>query len=144
MSQNIITKHCCKCKNIKPRTEFHKNRSEKDGLHGKCKECVKTYQRSDNGKAAKQRASKVYANTEKGKAALKRAVGKYRVNSPEKKKAKNAVARAIENGKLPRPDSLTCSCGQSAQQYHHLDYISKEGLNIVQKCVSCHKMLHTQ
>ena len=34
-------KECSKCKVLKPRSEFHKNRSSKDGLQGECKTCQK-------------------------------------------------------------------------------------------------------
>lgn len=34
-------KTCCKCKTEKPVTEFHKNKSNKDGLQFKCKVCRK-------------------------------------------------------------------------------------------------------
>lgn len=34
-------KYCCGCKEIKPIDAFNKNKSNKDGLHGQCKACVK-------------------------------------------------------------------------------------------------------
>ncbi|QJD54050.1 HNH endonuclease [Streptomyces phage Galactica] len=34
-------KTCTKCKTAKPRTEFHKHKSCKDGLNSQCKECVR-------------------------------------------------------------------------------------------------------
>ena len=38
-------KHCCRCKTEKAKTEFHKNKSSKDGLHCYCKECLREYKR---------------------------------------------------------------------------------------------------
>ncbi len=32
-------KKCCICKEVKPLTEFQKNRSKKDGLQSECKKC---------------------------------------------------------------------------------------------------------
>jgi hypothetical protein len=37
------TKHCKKCDTTKTVDQFHKNRSSKDGLGSKCKDCYKTY-----------------------------------------------------------------------------------------------------
>jgi hypothetical protein len=35
-----MTKQCTKCKRILARSEFHKNKTHKDGLHYYCKECI--------------------------------------------------------------------------------------------------------
>lgn len=39
------TKQCSKCKEVKPVTEFSKDKSNKDGLHSYCKSCVSQYQK---------------------------------------------------------------------------------------------------
>ena len=36
-------KKCCACKKIKLFSEFHNNKSKKDGKHGECKGCKKEY-----------------------------------------------------------------------------------------------------
>lgn len=36
-------KKCGSCKEVKPLSGFHKNKSQYDGLNGKCKECRKEY-----------------------------------------------------------------------------------------------------
>jgi hypothetical protein len=36
-------KKCGSCKEVKPLSNFHKNKSQYDGLNGKCKECRKEY-----------------------------------------------------------------------------------------------------
>ncbi len=41
------TKTCTKCKETKPASSFYKNKAKPDGLHWICKECVKTYKKSD-------------------------------------------------------------------------------------------------
>lgn len=37
----VIEKKCCKCKEIKNKSEFHKRSSSKDGLVSQCKDCTK-------------------------------------------------------------------------------------------------------
>ena len=37
-------KQCRKCKEVKPLTDFHKNKSRKDGCNSQCKQCVRNYQ----------------------------------------------------------------------------------------------------
>lgn len=39
------TKRCNKCGEVKPITEFYKNRTRKDGLYSNCKECASKYQK---------------------------------------------------------------------------------------------------
>ena len=36
-------KRCCKCSGDLPWSQFHKDKNRKDGLSGKCKQCVKNY-----------------------------------------------------------------------------------------------------
>jgi hypothetical protein len=43
----VYTKICTKCDTLKPITEFHKNKSKKDGYSSNCKKCVKEYQTSN-------------------------------------------------------------------------------------------------
>lgn len=90
MSEQTITKQCSKCKEIKPTSEFFRNRTCKDNLNYWCKSCRKIlnnkyektakckatrkhYRQSERGKAAQKR----YQQTEKGKQANRRKVKKY-------------------------------------------------------------------
>ena len=41
MSEPIYTKQCTKCKEIKPLSEFYKDKNRKDGLYPQCKQCEK-------------------------------------------------------------------------------------------------------
>ena len=40
---NLISKECNICHEVKPVSEFSKNKSKTDGLQLKCKECNKEY-----------------------------------------------------------------------------------------------------
>ena len=72
MVEQITSKKCSKCKEIKPVSEFWKSSYSKDGLKGSCKSCQIMYQRNyretDRGKAKTKR----YYKSEKGKATQKR------------------------------------------------------------------------
>lgn len=53
------TKLCTKCGQVKPISEFGKNKSKKDGLQTHCKECVKLYKQQhylDNKEYYKEKA----------------------------------------------------------------------------------------
>lgn len=48
------TKRCYKCGRTLPVTEFHKNRSTKDGLQNMCKDCIKERDAERASKAAEK------------------------------------------------------------------------------------------
>ena len=52
-------KHCYKCKEVKAKTEFYKDRSKHDGLEAICKVCTK----AKNAKWAKENPEKAYAKS---------------------------------------------------------------------------------
>lgn len=87
MSEQIISKQCRICKEIKPISEFYKNPETKDLHFSKCKACCAKYRiqyrKTEKGKAVHKRyrksekgkvATKHYKQSEKGKAADKRYV----------------------------------------------------------------------
>ncbi len=150
MAEPIVTKHCCACKQIKPVSEFSKSYSKKDGFQTACKVCKEAYQRSDKCKVArKQRYTQTekykagqrrYDQTKKRKIAKRKRQLKYDAKYPERRKAISAVNYAVKTGKLPRPDTLQCSCGKQAQEYHHYKgYAKKHWLDVIPKCIKCHK-----
>ena len=47
MNDSIPTKVCFKCKALKPKTEFNKCKTHKDGLGSYCKTCIQLYQRDN-------------------------------------------------------------------------------------------------
>lgn len=198
MAEQTITKRCTKCKEIKPVSEFSKNRTRKDGHHCWCKNCIsKSYSKysqtekgkethreacrkhsktakrkltsrrhrlSDKGKITRKRyrqsekckaTEKHYRQTEecklsqnrynathKGKVTRQRIIKRYRIRHPERALAHKAVRHAITTGELPRPDSLQCSCGEQAKEYHHhLGYEPEHHLHVIPLCKKCHTSL---
>ena len=129
MPQNILTKRCYKCNTTKPLSEFHKDCTKKNGYHCTCIQCVKSYK-------------KIHEHTPQAKESRKKRDERKRRKYPDKIKARALLNYAVDSGKIPKPIKLICACGQPAKEYHHLDYHSKRGLNIIPVCISCHKKLH--
>ena len=97
------------------------------------------YHQTEKGKAVRKRADYKYAESEKGKVTKNR----YRMLHPERLAACKVINQAIKSGKLPRPDSLQCACGESAKQYHHhKGYAPEHWLDVIPLCVKCHKIAH--
>ena len=57
-----MTKKCCSCKEIKPRGEFHKSRSSKDGLHTSCKVCSSMRSKAYREQGQRLRPIEPYTN----------------------------------------------------------------------------------
>lgn len=151
MSETTVTKTCSKCKTSKPRTEFRKRSDRKDGHRSHCKTCQRIYESryeaSDERKAAKKTYNvsynATYATSPETKAARKLRDAMYAKLYPNKIKAKNAVNNAITAGRLRRPDTLTCTCDQPAEQYHHWKgYAPEQWLDVIALCISCHRRIH--
>lgn len=157
MSEQIITKRCTVCKQIKPVSEFYKNRTRKDNHRRDCKVCnckrVKEYRQTERGRESNRQGVARYLKTKKGKACYKRyrqtekgkAVDKrFRIRHPECRKAKDVVNHAVNAGKLPKIHSLLCVyCSKPAQQYHHWhSYEPEHWLDVIPVCRKCHNKLH--
>lgn len=153
MSEQIISKRCSKCKEIKSISEFHKSKREYDGLQGWCKLCFKSYQQSPKGKEIQRKfrqspAAKVirkrYRQSEKGKVNRRINTRKHAISFPERIKAQYTVNNAIKVGRLPHADTLQCYyCPAKAQLYHHhLGYEKEHWLDVVPVCRKCHKLCH--
>lgn len=52
---NLISKECSGCHEIKPVSEFNKNKGHIDGLQPKCKECIKKYRQENKDKSKEYR-----------------------------------------------------------------------------------------
>ena len=60
---NLISKECYCCHEIKPVSEFSKDKGKKDGFCSKCKECRKQYSKQyyeDNAEAVRERHKQYY------------------------------------------------------------------------------------
>ncbi len=162
MSEAQSTKVCSKCHVEKPLDAFNRQKRVKDGRQSRCRECSRTDNTSDEGRASKRRyresekgrekiriygrsektkemASR-YAKSDEGRLTLKR----YISRNPQKMRARRTVREAVIRGKIPPVHTLKCSeCGEQASHYHHhLGYEDEHRLSVVPTCASCHGKIH--
>lgn len=106
-----MKKRCCRCKKLKPTSEFHKNRSRPDGLYEACKTCW--------SKRQKQYV-KTARSPEQRKKRAKRSRGYYRKNREK------ILARltALYHTRF-RGDRLRREYGLSLEKYDEL--LSQQG-----------------
>ena len=128
------TRRCSRCKEIKPITEFYKDKYRKSGYGYNCKPCgraytkeyqkidiykekLKAYLASKKGKANRRRYMQSekgqhsiakYLKSDKCKAAAKRHRDKY----PERVRSRRVITNDVYRGKLPSAKTLKCAeCG---------------------------------
>lgn len=137
-------KPCSKCGDVKPLTEFNRNRNRRDGLDSRCKPChrqqSKEWQRG-RGKAAHQLAVTAWLqrNPERRLAADQRTRGK----NPTHWRARRAVREAILNGTLVRPAACSaCGTAGPVQGHHWRGYEPSAWLNVQWLCNRCHRAEH--
>lgn len=143
ISRVVENKVCPKCSNMKDISQFHRDKTRPDGHQIYCKECLLgmsyEYIKSDVGKATQKR----YHVSNKGRLSSRKAASKQRVVNNDKCIARQKVRNAIMKNILPPPTVLGCfSCGDTATQYHHIDYVTKDCLNVAPVCVPCHFKIH--
>ena len=126
-------KWCPKCKQDKGLSEFHKNRSSKDGLQSWCKICRAKWGKSD------PEYHKKYSQTEMGKQAIRRSAENQRYKDPAKVKARQTVNNAVRDGRLTRPDTCKSCKKEKFVQGHHEDY--SKPLDVDWLCLECHRKL---
>ena len=117
----------------------------------KRKSYLKAYWQSDKGKEVQKRyrqskkgivAIKRYQQSEKGKINHRRTNFREYTLHSQRIKARSAVNNAIKDGKLPRPDTLQCSCSEPAKHYHHhKGYEPEHWIDVIPICVKCHRMV---
>ena len=150
MPQNIQTKHCSKCKKIKAMSEFGKMSASSDGLHTWCKQCFRSYAKSDRGRQSQSK----YLNTNKCRNARQRYratphsveyhrkwSAAHKLSNPEQYLAGYTVNNAVQRGEIPPAKTMKCNqCSSPAEHYHHEDY--SKPLDLVPLCRHCHYEIH--
>lgn len=89
---NLISKECTYCHEIKPASEFNKDKSKIDGLRLKCKECLKKYRR-DNAESIKEYQKQYQRDNAE------------RIRERDKQYRKNNAERIREHKKQYRKDN---------------------------------------
>lgn len=147
MSKTNIAKICSHCKQIKPLSEFYKNKSAKDGYQTYCKICciaeTGQYSQSPKGKKINNICMGRYFQTPKGKQGRKQAQRRYKQANKLKCQARDAGRRAINAGRIKRAKDVLCACGENARYYHHYrGYVKEFQLCVVPLCLKCHWIFH--
>jgi len=127
-------KTCSRCKTVKARSEFNRQRRVPDGLQNQCRACQAGYYAA-NRKTRLMYAVKYHAaNPHKGKA--------WRVTNPDKVKAQHAVNHAIRAGRLTRQPCE--ECGKANAEAHHDSYHPKHWFNVRWLCKTHHLRHHAK
>ena len=153
-------KRCSRCREIKPLSEFNKNKSKKSGYHYTCKNCMHIYQKrwAEKNKERIKNKNRLWYEKNKEKAKIfskayneehKEEIRAYRQSEEYRERAKNRnrKRRLSTNGKTfsglnKREWTNHCElCGKinKRSHYHHWDdnNLSK-GIWI---CTRCHRMV---
>ena len=148
------SKRCSRCGESKPTRSFYKHARSVDGLRGQCKDCERSYQQTENGRAVRVAANARYRATSRGRAkcaatALRykttikeRGATRYYDRFPERIRAVNALNHAIRADRMMREPRCS-TCGKIARTDAHHDDYSKP-LDVRWLCRSCHLNHHNQ
>lgn len=142
----MLNKKCSHCKEIKPTSEFFKDKSNKDGLYDNCKSCHSAYTIAygKTEKAIKRRNKYVskFFSTPEGKLKRNKIQRDYRKKNPEKYRARQVIHNAVQRGKMPRVSTLFCKeCGKKAESYHHYKGYEFK-YDVIPLCKKCHFSIH--
>lgn len=125
------TKKCSRCGEIKPLSEFYKNKRHKDGLHSNCKKCHTSWTTKEQHQAYYRTWAKNHPE----------AVKKHRAD------AHNRERFGGQKDYILNRDNFQCQlCGSTADlMVHHKDENNDNhnALNLVTVCKACHMKKHT-
>jgi hypothetical protein len=151
-----MEKRCPGCGLTKPLDQWHKNRTNRDGLHVYCKSCrrlwANTPEQTDKRKTYMQQRSQTetfkanqrrYKQTDKGKQVYQSISKQCRERYPDRHLARYAVNHAVRGGRIPAASTLPCfRCGSAATEYHHFaGYEMEHWFDIDAVCRRCHAIL---
>lgn len=152
-------KTCKRCKEVKPLSDFGKDRGQNDGLAIWCKECSAAYQREWRQKnlehaRAIDRKNKSDERKRKGQDKVNAEYRAWYAKNPEHKRqyvaerrkdnkkkiwAQNKLNKAVMCGKIERP-SCCSNCGKECKpDGHHHDYDLP--YDVIWLCRRCHTEL---
>lgn len=124
----VTEKTCLKCKNIKDISQFHNDKSRRDGFYMYCKKCNNE---SRKIKYYKEKSTETY---------LRRkliSTTKQKAEYPVKAKARRL---AYNNKNKIRKASCEWCEAEGKLQMHHPDY--NKPLDVLTLCVPCHVKAH--
>ena len=126
-------KQCYKCKDWLPDLDFWRDKSRRDGLGSKCKDCKKRYMKGyyEQNKEEFKAACVRYRKTHLGEGVAYRRANRPRINertrlyrerNPEKAKARKRAQTARLKGKLIAEPCKVCGTTEDIQMHHHQGY----------------------
>ena len=131
-------KVCIVCERGLPISEFHKQKSSRDGLRGKCKECTKAYCKEYHHRNREHHRINCKQYYLDHKQECKDRVQEYREKHPEKRAAHALVTQAMRKGILIKQPCEVC--GELKVEAHHDDY--SKPLDVRWLCGVHHKEAH--
>ena len=131
-------KKCTRCGNEKPLTDFQVRSASNDGYTASCKQCLSDYDKSRANLPHRVKAREKYQKTDEGKAAKAKATIRYKEKNPKKNAAHHAISNAVRDGKIKRHCCLLC--GDEKTEAHHTHY--DDPLAVIWLCTKHHKQAH--
>jgi hypothetical protein len=129
-------KECHKCKVLKKKSEFHSNKTKKDGIQDSCKKCQNEYTRSHYKKNKKYYIDKADTNRKVSKVKIFRFLIEYCKNHPCKCGEKDYVVMDF-NHKVR--SSKTDNISSMIMKGVSLENIKKEIRKCETMCSNCHR-----
>lgn len=134
------SKRCCRCGVEKPADQFGRFSRHVDGLESRCKACRIEAQREWRERNRPRVRELNHRWYEKNREELRARADRWKAENPDAKRAHSKVQKAMQSGKLVRPEACQ-SCGEPCRpDAHHEDYMKP--LVVVWLCAPCHHRLH--
>lgn len=133
------TKRCTKCGEVKPLSEFWRNKRVKNGRTSRCKSCLYAYHRKWSKKNAEHVREYKRQWFQENREFWYQYVNDWKERHPEWVRARRAVEYAIRKGELVRPKRCEqCKATGTPIQAAHYSYEKGRELDVRWLCRSCH------
>lgn len=136
-------KPCIKCGEVKPMTEFYRQRGNKSGVSGRCKACCRSDARANRIARLeyyRQYDRDRFANDPGRRSRSMNCAAAYSKRNPDKYHCRNIFSAAVRDGKIVRKPCERC--GLAKAEGHHEDY--SKPLDVMWLCSGCHGDRHRE
>jgi hypothetical protein len=125
----IAVKQCASCKQVKPHSEFWRQKTGSDKVHSYCKVC---------SRAARRRSYPRMKSTEHYKESHRISSRRYLAAHPEVGTAHNKVHK--KKATLKKTECERCGTSGCLLHMHHPDHAKP--FQVITLCVPCHEIAH--
>jgi hypothetical protein len=129
-------KVCYKCSETKELTEFYKDRTRKDGLENRCKDCGKNRSISEASRVKANERKALYDKTTKGREVQKKSQSKYK----NAHICRGRFNHEVREGRIRTSSSCEHCLSDKSIQAHHWDY--NYPYEVMWLCRTCHSLWH--